>query len=77
MTCTAAARPTKGKVAVRTLAGADGKNFVEVGYDFAAGSAVQASADPTAAPRPFYVDHSNCCNSGKNFCKVESYKLKY
>ena len=45
--------PSKGKVALRTLAGADGSHFTEVGWDFA------HHIDGTA----FYVDHTRCCRN--------------
>ena len=43
--------PSQGKVALRTLASADGKHYTEVGWDFA------HQAEGTA----FYVDHTHCC----------------
>ena len=45
--------PAEGKVALRTLASADGQHYTEVGWDFAH----QAAGDA------FFVDHTHCCHN--------------
>lgn len=52
LSCTGTA--SAGKIAVRTLASADGKFYTEIGYDF---------SEPEM---PFYVDHSHCCTAPNN-----------
>ena len=61
--CTAASWPSTGKVAVRTLASADGKNYVEIGFDF------------SHEALPFYADHSHCCAKPNTIVQVRTLSL--
>ena len=55
LSCTGTPSSASGKIAVRTLASADGKYYTEIGYDL------------SNAEMPFYVDHSHCCTKPSNF----------
>ena len=61
--CTAASWPSTGKVAVRTLASADGKNYVEIGFDF------------SHQTLPFFADHSHCCAKPNTIVQVRTLSL--